>query len=70
MFTNISIETCKKRDTKKLYERVALGQLNNFTGIDMPYELSDTFDIEINTESISIDQSVDKIMQHINKNIN
>jgi len=70
VFINTSIEVCIKRDTKKLYEAASLGNLNNFTGIDMPYEISDNFDIEINTEKINIDESVDKIIKYINPNLN
>jgi adenylyl-sulfate kinase len=69
VYVSTSIEVCKKRNTKKLYEAASLGNLNNFTGIDMPYEVSDNFDIEINTLEINIDESVDKIMKHINTNL-
>lgn len=69
VYLNTSIETCKKRDSKKLYEKVALGKLNNFTGIDMCYEIPDAFNIEINTKTLSVDESVDKIIKHINTNL-
>ena len=69
VYVNASIEICKQRDPKKLYDEVASGAVKNFTGIDMPYELSDTFDIEINTDILGIKESVDKVLNHINTNL-
>jgi len=70
VYVNTSIEICKQRDPKKLYGDVAQGNVKNFTGIDMPYESSNTPDIEINTGILGIDESVDKILSHINTNLN
>ena len=70
VYVNTSIETCKQRDPKRLYKQVSSGVIENFTGIDMPYELSDTFDIEINTDVLNIDESVDKIFSYIFTNLN
>lgn len=38
VFVNASLEKCEKRDVKGLYKKARDGQIQNFTGIDAPYE--------------------------------
>jgi adenylylsulfate kinase len=69
VFLNASIDICEKRDVKGLYIDARAGKIRNFTGIDSPYEIPVNPDLEINTEVLSVEESVEKcmslILQHV-----
>ena len=69
VFVNTSVEECEKRDVKGLYKKARLGEIKDFTGISAPYEAPETPDIEINTEQLTVEQSVEKIVELINKKL-
>ncbi len=53
VYVKASIETCKGRDPKKLYQKALSGQIPNFTGIDSPYEIPLNPDLVLDTEKWS-----------------
>ncbi len=61
-FIDASVETCRSRDPKGLYATALRGELEMFTGIDSPFEAPDSPDLRIDTEGLTVEQSVDKIM--------
>ena len=65
IFVNTSLEDCKKRDTKGLYKKARAGLIKNFTGIDSPYEVPKNPFIEIETENIELEDSVEFIYKKI-----
>jgi len=69
VYINASLEECIKRDTKGLYSKAKIGQIKNFTGIDSPYEAPIKPDIEINTNKLTIDDSLMKIIDYIKPKI-
>ena len=69
VYINASLEECMKRDTKGLYSKAKIGQIKNFTGIDSPYEAPIKPDIEINTNKLTIDDSLMKIINYIKPKI-
>ncbi len=69
VYINASLEECIKRDTKGLYSKAKIGQIKNFTGIDSPYEAPKKPDIEINTNKLTIDDSLMKIINYIKPKI-
>ncbi|MCD6112027.1 MAG: adenylyl-sulfate kinase [Bacteroidales bacterium] len=68
IFVNCPVEICEKRDVKGLYKKARNGEIKNFTGIDSVYENPVNPDLIINTDKLSIDDSVNKIYEFI-KNI-
>jgi adenylylsulfate kinase-like enzyme len=60
VYTNSSLDICKKRDIKGLYAKAELGQLVNFTGISAPYE-EPTNALVIDTEHNTMAQSLDNL---------
>ena len=66
IYINAPIEVCEKRDVKGLYQKARKGLIKGFTGIDSPYEPPVNPAIEIKTDQLSLDQSVDKIFNYIN----
>ena len=69
VYVNTSLEECEKRDVKGLYKKARKGEIKNMTGIDAPYEAPVQPDIEIKTETLSIDDSVKKIIKIISKKL-
>ncbi len=40
VFVNSPLEICEKRDVKGLYARARAGEIQDFTGLDAPFEAS------------------------------
>lgn len=68
IFVKASIETCEKRDPKGLYKKARLGEIKGFTGIDAPYEEPVNPEIVIDTNELSVEESVTKIVQFLQVN--
>lgn len=49
VFVDCPLEICEKRDVKGLYKMARRGEVNNFTGIDSPYENPTNPDIVLKT---------------------
>ena len=52
------------RDIKGLYKKARAGEIKEFTG-DSPYEVPKSPSLEIDTENLSVDQSVDELFSFI-----
>ena len=49
VYVKADVETCSKRDPKKLYEKALRGEIKSFTGIDSPYEAPEHPDVLLDT---------------------
>jgi adenylylsulfate kinase len=65
IFVNTPIEECEKRDVKGLYAKARKGEIKDFTGIDAPYEIPLSPNIEINTIELSVEKAVKKIFDYL-----
>lgn len=65
VYINASIETCQDRDVKGLYQKAKNGEIKDFTGISAPFEVPENPEIEINTSELSIDESVQKVLDYV-----
>ncbi len=65
VYINTSVEECERRDVKGLYKKARAGEIKNMTGISAPYEAPENPDVEINTETETVDQAVKKIIDYI-----
>jgi len=65
IYLNTSLDVCEKRDVKGLYQKARSGQIKDLTGIGSDYEPPLAADIEINTNDLSINDSVDLIFNKI-----
>lgn len=66
VYVHTSIEECERRDVKGLYAKVRRGELKNFTGIDSPYEAPQYPDVVLDTQMLSAQESVEKMMAFLN----
>lgn len=69
VYVKSDLETCELRDPKGLYKKARLGQIKNFTGIDSPYEEPENPELIIETDKLTIEESVDKIINFLKKRI-
>lgn len=65
IFLNPPLEVCEKRDTKGLYKKARAGIIKDFTGISAPFEAPKEPDLEIDTSTMGIKESVDLIFDAI-----
>ncbi|MCI0498373.1 MAG: adenylyl-sulfate kinase [Planctomycetales bacterium] len=65
IYVRASLDECKRRDVKGLYEKAMAGQLKEFTGIDDPYEEPLNPEITVDTEHQTVEQSVQQIMDYL-----
>ena len=63
VYVNAPVEVCRHRDPKGLYARAEAGLLHGVTGVDAPYEIPETPDVECRTDQESITESCDKVMK-------
>lgn len=68
VYVKARIETCEARDPKGLYKKVRNGEIKNFTGIDAPYEEPHKPELMIDTDQLSIEQSVKIITNYLTEN--
>ena len=69
IFVNTSLEECERRDVKGLYKKARSGEIKNMTGISAPYEAPVNPDLEVITDGQSIEESVEIIINFINKKL-
>lgn len=62
IFVNPGLEVCEQRDPKGLYKKARLGQIPEFTGISAPYEAPPNAELEIDTGTLSIEESANKVV--------
>jgi len=65
VFIDCPLQVCEERDPKGLYKRARTGEVKSFTGISSPYERPSSPQITIATNQLSIEQSVDALLDQI-----
>lgn len=65
VFIDTPLEVCEQRDPKGLYKKARQGEIQNFTGIDSPYEAPLKPEIAIKNDKISVEEVVRQIIDHL-----
>ncbi|CAN5482583.1 N/A [soil metagenome] len=65
VFVDTPIEICEGRDQKQLYKKARQGFIENFTGINSPYEVPVTPDIRLGYDPLSQQKNFDLLCEHI-----
>jgi adenylylsulfate kinase-like enzyme len=68
IFVDTPIEVCMQRDPKGLYEKAKAGQIQNFTGIDSPYEAPESPELTLDTTSQTPEQLAEKVVAYMLEN--
>lgn len=61
VFVNTPVEVCEKRDPKGLYARAKEGKLKGFTGVDDPYEIPRSPDVEL--RELDLASAVERVLE-------
>lgn len=62
VFVDTPLEVCEERDPKGLYEKARAGLIENFTGIDAPYEAPIEAEICVDTSRSEVERTVDEVL--------
>ncbi|MCP5007484.1 MAG: sulfate adenylyltransferase subunit CysN [Planctomycetes bacterium] len=65
VFIHCSLKTCVKRDPKGLYQRAIDGEIPEFTGISSPYEEPLSPELIIDSEHLSVEENLKKIIEKL-----
>jgi adenylylsulfate kinase len=58
VYVSTALEVCESRDPKGLYGKARAGQVPEFTGISSPYEAPKNPDLVIDTDRVTVENSV------------
>ena len=65
IYVSTPLEECERRDVKGLYARARRGEARNFTGIDDPYEPPEHPELTLDTQVVSLDQCVARVLERL-----
>ncbi len=65
IYVKCDLDVCIRRDPKGLYAKAIAGEISDFTGISSPYEEPVSAEIVIETEVLTVEQCVDRIVDQI-----
>lgn len=65
VFVDTSLEECERRDVKGHYKKARKGEIKNFTGISAPFENPIDPELRIKTEEEKVEDSVQRVLDHI-----
>ena len=68
VYVKCSIDSCEKRDVRGMYKKARNDEINNFIGIHVTYEPPTNPELIVDTENSTIDQTVQKILDYLDKN--
>ena len=66
VYISTPIEVCEQRDVKGLYAKARRGEIKDFTGVSAPFEAPQSPDLELDTSSLSLEESVNSLLSYIN----
>lgn len=62
IYCKCDLEVCESRDVKGIYKRARSGMIKDFTGISSPYEEPENPELVIETNKLSLEDSVEKVL--------
>lgn len=65
VYVKCDIEECKKRDPKGLYQKAEEGKIENFTGVNHPFQEPKNPEIIVETDKNSVEDSKKHIMSQL-----
>jgi len=65
IYVNTPIEICEERDVKGLYAKARKGEIQDFTGVNAPFEAPTNADFEINAYGVTIDESARSLFNYV-----
>ena len=63
------LAVCETRDPKGLYKKARKGEIAEFTGISAPYEAPSAAELEVDTGTLSLGESVERLLAYVEANL-
>jgi adenylylsulfate kinase len=63
VYVKCPVEECIRRDPKGLYAKALEGEIENFTGISDPYEAPQHPEVVVETDKLSVDECVERVLE-------
>ena len=63
IYCQCNLERCEERDVKGLYAKARTGLIPDFTGISSPYEEPRNPELIVDTQDMSIEDSVEQVLE-------
>ncbi|MFA9455740.1 adenylyl-sulfate kinase [Halalkalibacter sp. APA_J-10(15)] len=68
VYVRCSLEACEQRDPKGLYKKARAGEIPSFTGISSPYEEPESPELIIDSDQLSVEESIETIITYLKEN--
>jgi adenylylsulfate kinase len=65
VYVNTPVEICEQRDTKGLYAKARKGEINDFTGVNAPFEIPVSPALELKTEQHSVEENLKMLLEFV-----
>jgi adenylylsulfate kinase len=65
IYVNAPLEVCEERDTKGLYKKAREGKIADFTGISAPFEVPKNPHLEVRTDQMTVDETIEECLAHV-----
>jgi len=67
IYCNCSLAVCETRDVKGLYAKARAGLIPNYTGISSPYEAPERAEVEVATDTQTLDESIALVLGYLSE---
>ena len=68
VYIKCSLSTCEKRDVKGMYKKARRNEIKDFIGVNTDYEIPYNPDLILDTEKLSVEESVNKLLLYLKNN--
>ena len=68
VYIKCSADECARRDVKGMWKKARSGEIPMFTGVSAPYNPPENADLILDTEKLSLEECVDKLLEVIDLN--
>ena len=65
VYVSTPLEVCERRDVKGLYAKARRGEIKEFTGVSAPFEVPEHPALSLDTSSLTVEESVEKVLELI-----
>ena len=65
VYVKCSAAECAKRDVKGMWAKAIAGEITGFTGHDAPFEVPEDADLVINTQDMTLEESVEALCHYL-----
>jgi bifunctional enzyme CysN/CysC len=65
VYVNAPLEVCERRDPKGLYAKARANEIKEFTGVSAPYETPENPEIELRTNQLDVNASVNTLLEYL-----